>query len=58
MQLVVVKAKGNNKKLEGHSAMPWSKQIQNFHGAVFGENHQNYKNKQTSDQENYLIFIG
>jgi hypothetical protein len=37
MQLVVVKAKGNNKKLEGHSAMPWSKQIQNFHGAVFGE---------------------
>jgi hypothetical protein len=37
MQLVVVKEKGNNKKLEGHSAMLWSKQIQNFHGAVFGE---------------------
>jgi hypothetical protein len=38
MQLVVVKAKGNSKKL-GHSALPWSKKIQNFHGIVLFDLH-------------------
>jgi hypothetical protein len=58
MQSVVVKAKGNNKNLEGHSTLPWSKQSKFFMELFLGENNQNYKKKQTSDQANYLIFIG
>jgi hypothetical protein len=37
MQLVVVKAKGNNKNLEGHSTLPWSKQSKFFMELFWGK---------------------